>query len=117
MMSVLARRFDDIRAARSWNCSSRTAMASRPALAARFHLCRDAAAGDDFVAAGDAVRFGHLQSSAPARPAASRISMPFGLMPRWHSANIRYVDMPPIDPRQLPVFLPKADVDRLTGRL
>ena len=73
MMSVLARRFDDIRAGRAVaavQVASRRHRRRRSA--ARFHLCRRCGAGDD-VAAGDAVGLRASSMSEPARRAASRI--------------------------------------------
>jgi ADP-L-glycero-D-manno-heptose 6-epimerase len=58
MMSVLARRFDDIKAGRPVQVPSRGDRRWRPA--ARFHLCRRCGAGND-VAAGDAVGQRYLQ--------------------------------------------------------
>jgi len=57
MMSVLARRFDDIRAGQVVELFKRTRWHRRRRSAARFHLCRRCGAGDD-VAAGDAVGLG-----------------------------------------------------------
>ena len=106
MMSVLARRFDDIKAGRAGaavQVASRRHRRRRPA--ARFHLCRRRGAGDD-VAAGDAIGQRPLQRRNR-QGAQLQGYDAVGLCRARHRAEYRICRHARGNSRQLPVLHPK----------
>ena len=111
MMSVLAQRFDDVKAGRTGatvQVASRRHRGRRPA--ARFHLCRRRGAGDD-VAVGDAV--GQRPVQCRHRQGAQLQGSDAGGLCRARARpNIEYIDMPE-SIRDSYQYFTQSEVDRL----
>ena len=111
MMSVLARRFDEVKAGRAGatvQVASRRHRRRRSA--ARFHLCRRRGAGDD-VAVGDASVSG-LFNVGTGKARSFRDLMLAAYAALGTTPNIEYIEMPePI--RGSYQYFTQSDVDRL----
>ena len=112
MMSVLARRFDDIKAGphrAAVQVASRRHRRRRPA--ARFHLCRRRGAGDD-VAVGDAIGVSGLFNVGTGKARSFRDLMLSAYAALGTQPNIDYIDMPE-QIRGSYQYFTQSEVDRL----